>query len=95
SLDGVVAGLPRLLDEMQSALLDDALQRREAATFDVGSAAEVDGAGLFRVPWDALGVEGEARLAERGYTVRCLVTAEGQVPDPDDVGLIAYVARAY
>jgi prolyl-tRNA synthetase len=95
SLDGVVAGLPRLLDEMQSALLDDALQRREAATFDVGSAAEVDGAGLFRVPWDALGVEGEARLAERGYTVRCLVTAEGQVPDPDDIGLIAYVARAY
>jgi len=94
-LDGVVAAVPRLLDEIQSALLDDALRRREAATFDVGSAAEIDGPGLFRLPWDALGVKGEARLAERGYTVRCLVTAEGQVPDPDDGQLTAYVAKAY
>ena len=94
-LDGAAAAVPRLLDEIQSALLDDALQRREAATFDVDSAGEIDGPGLFRLPWDTLGVEGEARMAERGYSVRCLVTAEGRVPDPDDRGLIAYVARAY
>nr|MBA2529968.1 proline--tRNA ligase [Euzebyales bacterium] len=56
---------------------------------------EVDGAGLFRLAWDSLGVEGEAKLAERGYTVRCLVTAAGSLPGPDDTDLVAYVGRAY
>jgi prolyl-tRNA synthetase len=41
-------------------------------------------------------VEGEAKLAEQGVTVRCLVAADGSVPVSDDQpGNIAVVARAY
>ncbi|MEV5887107.1 hypothetical protein AB0L74_31325 [Streptomyces sp. NPDC052020] len=43
-----------------------------------------------------VGPEGEARLAERGVSVRCLVAADGSVPERDDQpGNIAVVARAY
>jgi prolyl-tRNA synthetase len=43
-----------------------------------------------------VGEEGEARLAEQGITVRCLVGADGGLPDGDDVpGTVAVVARAY
>jgi prolyl-tRNA synthetase len=95
-LDAVAGVVPGLLDEIQRGLYLQALDRREASTVDVGSAAEVEGAGFFRLPWDALGVDGEAGLAERGYTVRCLVRPGGGIPHSrDEQGLIAYVARAY
>lgn len=39
---------------------------------------------------------GEARLAEHGVSVRCLVAEDGSVPDADDEpGTVALVARAY
>jgi len=48
------------------------------------------------VPWDAVGVDGEAELAQAGVTVRCLVRADGSLPDAvDDPDLVAVVARAY
>ena len=44
----------------------------------------------------AVGTEGEARLAEQGITVRCLLREDGTVPDgEDEPGLAAVVARAY
>ena len=57
----------------------------------------IDGPGFYRIGWDAMGREdGEAKLRERAYTVRCLVTENGEVPSPEqDDGLIAYVAKAY
>lgn len=48
------------------------------------------------IPYDAVGEEGEDRLAEAGLTVRCLQRPDGTLPTEDDErGLIAYVARAY
>ena len=53
-------------------------------------------AGWARVPWSAVGAEGEAELAQSGVTVRCLVRADGSLPDDDqEPDLLAYVARAY
>jgi prolyl-tRNA synthetase len=87
-----------LLPDIQAGLCAEAEQRREAATVDVTSPEEVDGPGFFRIPWRLLGEAGEAALAERAYTVRCLVTLNGDVPGPrgsDDEDLVAYVAKAY
>jgi prolyl-tRNA synthetase len=66
-------------------------------TAEVSSPDEIDGSGFFRISWDALGRdEGEAKLAERAYSVRCLVTADGEVPAPEvSEDLVAYVAKAY
>jgi prolyl-tRNA synthetase len=95
-LDAVAGAVPGLLDEIQANLLAQAGERQDAATVDVESADEIDGPGFFRIPWDAVGVEGEAKLAEQGYTVRCLVTADGGIPEPEaDTDLVAYIARAY
>ncbi|MGH8900352.1 MAG: proline--tRNA ligase [Egibacteraceae bacterium] len=96
SLDGAVTAVPALLDEIQRSLYADALDRRERSTRDVGAASEIEGAGLHRITWEKLGVTGEAELAERGYTVRCLLRPDGTVPQSrDEAGLVAYVARAY
>ena len=99
ALDAVAGTLPGLLDAQQAELLADAEARRDAATADAASLDAIDGPGFFRIRWAAVGPEGEARLAERGYTVRCLVTPDGDVPaggaEPDDRDLVAYVAKAY
>ncbi len=96
-LQGLAAHLPEMLDDVQRSLYEQAAMLRHEMTHDVTSADEIDGPGFFRIPWDALGRdEGEAKLAERAYTVRCLVTSTGGVPGPDDdKDLIAYVAKAY
>ncbi len=87
------------LDAAQRALLDGATARREANTTDIESADEAVAAaatGFARIPWDALGEEGEVRLAQDGITVRCLRTADGGLPDAAaGPGLTAVVARAY
>ena len=95
ALDGAGKAVAGLLEEIQTAMLTEARQRRDDATADVSSADEIDGPGFFRLPWDTLGVEGEQRLAERGYTVRCLLTPDGDIPAPDATDLIAYCAKAY
>ena len=82
---------------------DDA-GRRDAgaattATHDVASlaeAAEAARTGFARLPWAAVGVEGEARLAQDAVTVRCLQRADGTLPEyPDEPDLVAVVARSY
>ncbi|GGS11086.1 proline--tRNA ligase [Streptomyces aureoverticillatus] len=100
ALDALPALLPTVLEEDQELLLTQARDRRESRTSDVTSADEaVEAAvagGWARLPWAALGPEGEAKLAERGVTVRCLVAEDGAVPDADDApGNVAVVARAY
>jgi prolyl-tRNA synthetase len=95
-LEGIVDRVVDLLVEIQEALLVETRERREAATADVTSPDEVDGPGMFRIAWDALGETGEDALAERGYTVRCLVRPDGELPQSrDEADLLAYVARAY
>lgn len=96
ALPGLVPGL---LEEDQALLLDQARERRTARTAEVGSvedAVEAAAAGWARMPWAALGPEGEARLAERGVSVRCLVAEDGSVPAADEQpGNVAVLARAY
>jgi prolyl-tRNA synthetase len=98
-VDQAVAQAQDLLRDGQAALLDEARARRDAATVDVSTpeeAAEAAQAGFARIPWRALGPEGEAALAGGGVTVRCLQRPDGGVPDADDESdLVAVVARAY
>ncbi|GGO56706.1 proline--tRNA ligase [Streptomyces lasiicapitis] len=100
ALDALATLLPTVLEEGQELLLTQARARRESRTSDVTSADEAIEAaaagGWARLPWSALGPAGEAELAERGVTVRCLVAQDGAVPDADDApGNVAVVARAY
>jgi prolyl-tRNA synthetase len=94
-----VARAVAALGEEQQVLHDDARARRDAHTTDITSIADADAAverGWARIPWAAVGAEGEAALAPRGITVRCLVRPDGSLPDADDeADLVAYVARAY
>ncbi|GAB2759648.1 proline--tRNA ligase [Streptomyces bullii] len=99
-LDALAGLLPAVLEEDQALLLRQSRERRESRTSDVATVEEaVEAAtagGWARIPWAVLGEEGEARLAEHGVTVRCLVAEDGSVPDADDApGNVAVVARAY
>jgi prolyl-tRNA synthetase len=98
ALDQAGAAVPPMLADIQASLFAEAASRRDEVTRDVTSIGDVDGPGFFRMPWRDLGVEGETKLAESGYTVRCLVTPDGDVPGPrgeDDDELVAYLAKAY
>ncbi|MEJ7705097.1 MAG: hypothetical protein WKF47_16250 [Geodermatophilaceae bacterium] len=87
------------LVEDQQALYDEALARREHATVDVSTVDEAAAAaatGWARIPWSTLGVEGETLLGTQAITVRCLVRADGGVPESEDEpDLIAVVGRSY
>ncbi|MEW2545648.1 proline--tRNA ligase [Streptomyces sp. NPDC047002] len=99
ALDALPGLLPGLLEEDQAQLLRESRERREARTADVATvdeAVEAAATGWARIPWADLGEEGEAKLAEQGVTVRCLVGEDGSVPGSDDApGTVALVARAY
>ena len=87
------------LDADQKTLYDTALARRLDNTVDVSTveeAVEASGTGWARLPWAAVGTEGERKANAQGVTVRCLTRADGSVPDSEDEPeLIAYLARAY
>lgn len=91
--------VPRVLEEDQAALFAESQERREARTVDVRNideAVEAAATGWGRIRWADLGPEGEAKLAEQGVSVRCLIAEDGSVPDADDApGTLAVVARAY
>jgi prolyl-tRNA synthetase len=99
ALGGVVDEVHRLIERIQSDMLDAATARRDAYITDCTTLEPVREAaqtGVARVPWEAVGVGGEERLAADGLTVRCLVNSGGALPDSDeDAGVVAYVARAY
>ena len=98
-LDDVTAAVLAALDEAQKALYDEALAYREAHTVDVASvdeAIEASSTGWARVPWDNVGLDGEAKANASAVTVRCLVRPDGGVPDADDEpGMIAILGRSY
>ena len=94
-----VAAVLAALEADQQALYDEALRRREEHTEDVATldnAIEAASAGWARLPWAKVGVDGEAKANGAGVTVRCLVRADGTVPDSEDEpDLVAYLARSY
>jgi prolyl-tRNA synthetase len=98
-VEAVRDGVERLLVQIQDDLLARAIADREARTVDVTTldeAAEAAQEGYGRLPWDVIRGEGEARLAERAVTVRCLQRADGTLPQTEDeTDLVAIVARAY
>ncbi|WP_159670176.1 proline--tRNA ligase [Streptomyces mexicanus] len=97
--EALPALLPRMLEDDQALLLEESRRHRTDRTAEVTGIEEAvaaAGTGWARIPWDRLGPEGEARLAEQGVTVRCLVAADGSVPASEDQpGNVAVVARAY
>jgi prolyl-tRNA synthetase len=98
-IDAVVSAVTAALAADQQVLYDEALAELKSHTADVASvteAIEAAGAGWARLPWAAVGADGEATLNARGITVRCLVRADGSLPESDDEpDLVAVVARAY
>jgi prolyl-tRNA synthetase len=97
-LDGLAALVSSTLGEVQAALHDQALARRQAATADVATVAEAVEAsqsGFARVPWDtARSAEGELNAA--AVSVRCLQRPDGSLPGSSaEDGLVATVAKAY
>ncbi|WP_026909577.1 proline--tRNA ligase [Patulibacter minatonensis] len=97
-LTELVARTIEVLDGQHQRLYDEALTRRTERTVDVATvdeALEAAGSGFARIPWAILGVEGEEALAKQGVTVRCLVAADGGLPEPGADDLVAVVARAY
>jgi prolyl-tRNA synthetase len=98
-LDGIVAAVTSELDRQQQALLDEATALRESRTVDVKTlddAREAATTGWARIPWDVVGVDGEAELAQASVSVRCLHRADGSLPESEDErDLVAVVARAY
>ncbi|ABP53773.1 proline--tRNA ligase [Salinispora tropica] len=95
----VVGVVRAALDADQQALHDQALARRQARTREVGTLAEAIEAaatGWARVPWSVVGAKGEAEANAEGVTVRCLIRADGSVPDSEDEpDLVAVLSRAY
>ncbi|MFE5855095.1 proline--tRNA ligase [Streptomyces sp. NPDC056500] len=99
-IDTLTARVPALLDEDQGVLLRQSRERRESRTSDVTAIEDAAQAALAggwaRIPWSVLGRDGEAALAERGVSVRCLIMEDGSVPAEDDApGTLAVVGRAY
>jgi prolyl-tRNA synthetase len=93
------ARVGELVDQVQADMLADAIARRDAVTADVatiGDATDAAQDGFARLPWGLVRGDGEAELAGKGITVRCLMGADGALPaSDDDDDLVAVVARAY
>jgi prolyl-tRNA synthetase len=98
-VDEAAGQVPALLEQIQTELLAAATAFRAERTVDASTVEDaVEGAatGFARVPWDLLRDGGEARLAQDAVTVRCLLRADGSIPDSDDEpDLVATVARSY
>jgi len=98
-VDSVVSLVTAALTADQQTLYDSALAEQKRRTTEVTSVAEAieaAGSGWARLPWSSVGAEGEAELNVHGVTVRCLLHADGSVPDSEDApDLVAVVGRAY
>ncbi|MGA8112494.1 MAG: proline--tRNA ligase [Actinocatenispora sp.] len=98
-LDRAVEEVRAALDADQQAMYDEALGWREERTTEVSTlddAVAAAATGFAKLPWSAVGVAGEAELNKQAITVRCLVRADGSVPDSEnEPDLTAYVARSY
>ena len=99
ALDALRSGVVAALDSAQASLLDDAIKSRDertATVTSVGEVAEAAKTGFARIPWADLGEDGETKLAEDGVSVRCLLAADGGVPQSEDEpGVVAVCGRSY
>jgi prolyl-tRNA synthetase len=95
----VVTAVLAALEADQRTLHEQAVQLRDSRTTPVDTLAdamEAAATGWARVPWSAVGAHGEAEANGKAVTVRCLVRADGTVPDSEDEpDLMAIMARSY
>jgi prolyl-tRNA synthetase len=88
-----------MLEDDQQELLAQATalrNRKTESVHTVQAAQEVATRGFAQIPWRALGLDGEDRLAQDGISVRCLIHDDGEpVDDPHEEGVDALLARAY
>lgn len=95
----ITDAVPALLTEIQAnmfAIASARLAERTVETTSVDEALEAAKTGFARIPWRALGEEGERRLYEEAVSVRVLQTPDGEVPsDPTADDLVAVVGRSY
>jgi prolyl-tRNA synthetase len=98
-LAGVAAEVAADLMAAQRDLLAGSERARTSRTVPVSTAdeaVEAAASGFALLPWSTLGPGGEADLAGRGLTVRCLQRPDGSRAGADDeADLVAVVARAY
>jgi prolyl-tRNA synthetase len=99
-LGGAAAAVTAVLEVAGDELRAEAEAFRSSRTVEVASAGEAARAGsdgFARIPWSALGEDGETELAGEGISVRCLQRADGSLAaEGDDEGsLVAVVGRAY
>lgn len=87
------------LQAQQNDMLAAAREQLEARTQEAATteeAAEIAQQGFARIPWNAIGTEGETALAAKGVSVRCLLNQDNTTPATiDDPDLVAIVGRAY
>lgn len=87
------------LQAQQEDMLAVARKQLEARTLEAATieeAAEAAQEGFARIPWNAIGPDGEQILAAQGVTVRCLLKEDNTAPATiDDPNLMAVVGRAY
>src|ERR671922_629211 len=99
ALESLARVIPAILRAEQAELLRQARALRDRLTDPAGTideAIEQARVGAARVPWAALGPDGERRLLEDGISVRCLAREDGEpIGNPDADGVEAIVARAY
>jgi prolyl-tRNA synthetase len=99
AIEALTERVPKALADDHTLLLSQSRERRAARTADVDTieeAVEAASTGWARIPWAKLGAEGEAKLAEQSVSVRCLIAADGSVPESEDQpGNVALVGRAY
>lgn len=87
------------LQAQQNDMLAAAREQLETRTQEAATteeAAEIAQQGFARIPWNAIGNEGETALAAKGVSVRCLLNQDNTTPATiDDPDLVAIVGRAY
>jgi prolyl-tRNA synthetase len=100
ALAAVAGAVGSILDGVGPDLLAEATAARDARTVEAASleeATEAASVGFARMPVEALGSDGEDRLARLALSIRCLQRPDGSLAEPGDreADLVAVVARSY
>jgi prolyl-tRNA synthetase len=101
-LSGVTTAVTEALDAIHGALFEEAAELRRHRTVDAADLTEAQEAaatGFAVLPMSALGADGETTLNRAGMSIRCIQSADGGLPAPDDDAAdsssVAVVGRAY
>lgn len=98
ALGGLNAQVCSALEATTEVLYAEALAFRRQHTTSVDTleeAIEAGASGFAVLPWEAVGEQGEDRLAEAGITVRCLQRPDGSLAQGEEGSLVAVVGKSY